>query len=180
MDRSLIAGVALLLSACVPPGAGGAGGTPGTGGATCAATQGQRVVTEVNRIRASHGLRPLVAEARLITAAARHTEDQAGRGPGGVSHMGSDGSAPGDRLTAAGYPWVRVAENVAGGMATADVVVAGWMDSPPHRGTILSPEAEHIGVGYVARPGDALGHYWTLVVAAPRTGYEARATACHG
>lgn len=148
--------------------------TPG-----CPSAQGQLVLEAINEIRREHGLGALRAEERLAQAALVHTADQAARGAAGVGHIGSDDSAPGDRVSRAGYEWIRVAENVAAGMATARAVVSGWMSSPPHRATILSPEAVHAGVGYVSRLDGHLNHYWTLVVATPRDPARTRVLACH-
>jgi uncharacterized protein YkwD len=43
--------------------------------------------------------------------------------------------------------------------------VDGWMKSPGHRGNILSPNYEEIGIGYYYKPNDGgdapFGHYWT-------------------
>lgn len=178
MVRALILAAALAgAPACVAgaraPANSGAAGPP------CPATHGELLLERVNEIRVAHGLRPVIAEERVVRAAIAHSADQAGRGPDGVGHIGSDGSGPGDRLSATGYRWSLVAENVAAGMAAPRAVVAGWMESPPHRATILDPEAVHAGAGYVGRWDDALGHYWTLVVAAPREGAAARPLGCH-
>lgn len=176
MDRPLILVAALALAGCAlpipsPPPEGAAGGPE-----ECPPTIGGLVLERVNRVRLEHGLAPLAAEARLAAAALDHTVDQARRGD--IGHVGSDGSGPGERAAGAGYRWRYVAENVGGGMAGPDAVVTGWMNSPPHRSTILSPEAVHGGVGYVHRHDGRLNHYWTLVVAAPRERYEARVV-CH-
>lgn len=187
MDRplSVAAGAAaMLMTACgiaipvareaPPPRPLPAATTPG-----CPSTQAQLVLEAINAIRREYGLAAFRAEERLAQAAVAHTADQAARGVSGVGHMGSDGSAPGDRVSRAGYEWVRVAENVAAGMATARAAVNGWMGSPPHRATILSPEAVHAGIGYVNRLDGRLNHYWTLVVAAPRDPDEVDVLACH-
>lgn len=145
----------------------------------CTASRGQLVLDVINDIRQEHGLRLLSAESHLVAAALSHTEDLAARGPDAIGHIGFDGSAPGDRVTAAGYDWVLVAENVAAGIPSASGVVAGWMNSPPHRATILSPEAVHAGIGYVHRYAGALNHFWTLNVAAPRDARAADRLACH-
>lgn len=195
MDRQLkrtaspgaaLAGLAL--SACIigipapepspPPGrsAGSVGAAAPDG---CPSTEGHELLTLVNEMRREHGLGPLLAEERLVRAAISHTADQAARNRGGVTHVGSDGSAPGDRMRAAGYEWRLGAENVAGGIASAPAVVGGWMNSPPHRATILSPDAVHAGVGYVFRLDGRFRHYWTLVVAAPLEAGDAQLLACH-
>jgi uncharacterized protein YkwD len=73
-----------------------------------------------------------------------------------MSHTGSDGSSPGDRITRAGYTWSAYGENVAYGYATPEQVMNGWMNSPGHRANILNCSFKEIGVG-LAQPGS----YWT-------------------
>lgn len=167
------------LLACVVPVAPreAPGGAPGDGAGShppshdddrtsaCAATPGQLMLERVNAIRAERGLGVLTADARIEEAAREHTRYQAERRR--ISHEGAGGSSSAQRLTAAGYQWAMVAENVGAGYATASAMVDGWMGSAGHRRTILSADAVHAGVGY-ERGGGLTPHYWTLKVAAPR------------
>jgi uncharacterized protein YkwD len=73
-----------------------------------------------------------------------------------MSHTGSDGSSPGDRITRAGYNWSTYGENVAYGYSTPESVMAGWMGSPGHKRNILNCAFKEIGIG-LAQPGN----YWT-------------------
>lgn len=66
---------------------------------------------------------------------------------GKMSHRGSDGSTPFDRITQVGYQYWAAAENVAYGFDRVDEVMAGWMRSAGHRRNILGPYRE-IGVGH--------------------------------
>ena len=185
MDRPLIPAsrvaplLAVVLAGCSLPLAVAPVGTPGAGAAPCRETRGQLVLDRVNAFRLEHGLRALVAEERLVAAALAHAADQAVGGPDAVGHLGSDGSAPGDRVTRAGYDWSRVAENVAAGPASPEAVVYAWGNSPPHRATMLSPEAVHAGIGYVTGAAAGPNHYWTLLVAAPRRGGTVDPVICH-
>ncbi len=70
----------------------------------------------VNAERAKVGCSPLTVNAKLTKAAQAHSEDMAAHA--NMSHTGSDGSAPGDRITRAGYDWSSYGENVAYGYAT--------------------------------------------------------------
>ena len=75
-------------------------------------------------------------------------------------HRGSDGSMPADRVLRAGYDWTAVAENIAVGAATAEVVVQGWLDSPGHCVNIMGAQFREMGLAYFtdfARKGDI---YW--------------------
>jgi len=113
-----------------------------------------QVVQLVNSERSKAGCSPLTVNAKLTKAAQAHSEDMAAHRT--MSHTGSDGSSPGDRITAAGYSWSMYGENVAYGYSTPQSVMTAWMNSPGHRANILNCSFKEIGVGY-AGPGD----YWT-------------------
>jgi len=117
------------------------------------------IVELLNQERANENLPPLVIDIRLIEAARRHNNDMATNDF--VSHTGSDGSSPFDRIADSGYSASIAGENVAAGYRTAAAVVQGWMNSDGHRANILSPSYEHIGVGYVYDENTTYGHYWT-------------------
>ncbi|QEV04671.1 CAP domain-containing protein [Streptomyces prasinus] len=112
------------------------------------------VVEIVNAERGKAGCSPVKVNATLTEAAQEHSEDMAASR--NMSHTGSDGSSPDDRITRAGYSWSTYGENVAYGYSTPEQVMAGWMDSPGHRENILNCAFEEIGVG-LAQPGS----YWT-------------------
>ncbi|MEU6666914.1 CAP domain-containing protein [Streptomyces sp. NPDC046727] len=112
------------------------------------------IVRLVNDERAKAGCRPLTLNSTLTKAAQAHSADMAAHQ--NMSHTGSDGSSPGDRITRAGYTWSSYGENVAYGYSTAQQVMAGWMSSPGHRANILNCGFQEIGVG-LAQPGS----YWT-------------------
>ena len=82
-----------------------------------------------------------------------------------MSHTGSDGSNPGDRIARAGYRFSAWAENVAMGYPDAASVMDGWMNSPGHRANILSGNVTEIGVGLAYAADGA--PYWTMVLARP-------------
>ncbi|MEU9123141.1 CAP domain-containing protein [Streptomyces sp. NPDC048506] len=108
----------------------------------------------VNSERSKVGCSPLTLNAKLTKAAQDHSNDMAAHR--NMSHTGSDGSDPGNRITRAGYNWSAYGENVAYGYSTPDSVMKGWMSSPGHKRNILDCSFKEIGVG-LAQPGD----YWT-------------------
>lgn len=76
---------------------------------------------------------------------------------GTLSHqLPGEASLP-DRVSATGYRWSRVAENVAMGQPTAKAVVRAWMGSSAHRQNILNCAMRHTGLVAVA---DARGTLW--------------------
>ncbi|MET7288053.1 CAP domain-containing protein [Streptomyces sp. NPDC005573] len=113
-----------------------------------------RIVQLVNAERAKVGCSAVTLNSTLNKVAQAHSADMAAHQ--NMSHTGSDGSAPGDRLTSAGYAWSTYGENVAYGYATPEEVMAGWMASPGHRANILNCSFKEMGVG-LAQPGS----YWT-------------------
>ncbi|MCS0638090.1 CAP domain-containing protein [Streptomyces sp. LP05-1] len=135
---------------------------PATGAAArpaAGSTSAARVVELVNAERAKVGCSPVKVNAKLTSAAQAHSQDQASHK--NMSHTGSDGSNPGDRITRAGYRWQTYGENVAYGYQTPESVMTGWMNSPGHKRNILNCAFKEIGVG-LAQPGN----YWTQNFAA--------------
>ncbi|MDX2678369.1 CAP domain-containing protein [Streptomyces sp. NY05-11A] len=113
-----------------------------------------RVVELVNAERSKVGCSALTLNTTLSKVAQAHSEDMALHQ--NMSHFGSDGSSPGDRITSAGYTWSAYGENVAYGYASPEQVMAGWMASPGHKANILNCTFKEIGVG-LAQPNS----YWT-------------------
>ncbi|MGR4878186.1 CAP domain-containing protein [Streptomyces sp. LARHCF249] len=119
------------------------------------------VVALVNQERAKAGCSALTVNAKLTAAALNHSKDMAAHST--MSHTGSDGSDPGERITRAGYSWTTYGENVAYGYSTPEQVMTGWMNSPGHRENILNCAFKEIGVG-LAQPNS----YWTQAFGAAR------------
>ncbi|MBN9276133.1 MAG: CAP domain-containing protein [Hyphomicrobium sp.] len=116
----------------------------------------------INNYRRSKGLKPLKLDAELTTAARAHAQDLAKWDR--ISHYGSDGSNPWDRVKRAGYNAKLAAENVGTGQATFDEVLKGWQNSPGHNKNLLQPEAQHIGLALVHDPKTEFKTFWTLVI----------------
>ncbi|MER7889560.1 CAP domain-containing protein [Micromonospora sp. NPDC094482] len=124
--------------------------------------QAREVVDLVNAERAKAGCKALSIDDKLMTAAQRHSQDQADHQ--NMSHTGSDGSDSGDRLDRVGYAWRTYGENVAWNQKTPAAVMDAWMNSSGHRANILNCAFTEIGVGIASSNGP----YWTQVFAAPR------------
>jgi uncharacterized protein YkwD len=103
---------------------------------------------------------------RLATTSFRHATDMATHNY--FSHDGRDGSKPSGRATRAGYVWRAVGENIAAGQGTADAVVQGWIDSPPHCANLMSDKFTEMGVAYAVNPNSQMGIYWAQVFGTPR------------
>ena len=113
------------------------------------------------------GPAPAVAWNDLLTnAAAGHSQDMVDHNL--FSHTGSNGSTLGQRVTAAGYTWQAVGENIAAGQTTINGVVDGWIASPGHCANIMNPAYVHIGVACInGTSSDTYPTYWTMDLAKP-------------
>jgi uncharacterized protein YkwD len=60
-----------------------------------------------------------------------------------------DQSSPDERISAAGYRWSNVAENLALGHTSSEMVVDGWLRSPGHCKNLMNPVFTEIGVAAV-------------------------------
>ncbi|RAO27534.1 Non-specific serine/threonine protein kinase [Micromonospora noduli] len=143
-----------------PSNTGSSTGSNGSSGSVSA--QAREVVDLVNAERAKAGCKALSIDDKLMTAAQRHSQDQADNQ--NMSHTGSDGSNAGTRLDRVGYTWRTYGENVAWNQKTPAAVMDAWMNSSGHRANILNCAFTEIGVGIA----NSNGPYWTQVFAAPR------------
>ncbi|MGW1891134.1 CAP domain-containing protein [Streptomyces sp. NPDC002004] len=132
----------------------GAGSPSGSGSDASASDAAKAVLKLVNSERSKAGCSALTINDKLTKAAEAHSKDMAAHQ--NMSHSGSDGSDPGQRITKAGYNWSAYGENVAYGYATPDSVVQAWMASAGHKRNILDCSFKETGIS-LAEPG----HYWT-------------------
>ena len=82
----------------------------------------------INAYRKQHGLKPLKLNPELTEAAKAHSRDLAKWDR--ISHYGSDGSNPWDRVKRAGYNPRLTAENVGTGQIDFKEVMRGWEEVP--------------------------------------------------
>jgi uncharacterized protein YkwD len=149
--------------------------SPGDAGCSHPAAEAQAIEL-INRLRAAGATcgsqvlaptSPLNLDARLTGAAASHSADMVQRNH--FSHTGSSGSTVGQRVTAAGYAWASVAENIAAGYPTVSAAIQSWIASPGHCANLMSANLRDAGLACV--PGTASNDYrsyWTLNLARPR------------
>ncbi|WP_339949145.1 CAP domain-containing protein [uncultured Albimonas sp.] len=114
--------------------------------------------------RAARGLARLRPDAGVETAAQRWAERLAAEGR--LAHRAPDGAGVGDRLSAAGVPWRRAAENLAAGpLADPRALLALWEGSPAHRRNLAAEDLSRAGLGIACRPdGDVVA---ALALAGP-------------
>jgi len=116
----------------------------------------------INAYRKERGLKPLKLNAELTEAAKAHSRDLAKWDR--ISHYGSDGSNPWDRVKRTGYRARLAAENVGTGQLTFDEVMRGWKDSPGHNKNLLLSDASEMGLALVQDPKTEFKSFWTLVI----------------
>jgi uncharacterized protein YkwD len=119
----------------------------------------------INAYRKKHGLKALKLNPELTEAAKAHSSDLAKWDR--ISHYGSDGSNPWDRVKRTGYHARLAAENVGTGQINFNEVMRGWEESPGHNKNLLTPDAVHMGIALVQDPKTEFKSFWTLVIAAP-------------
>ncbi len=126
------------------------------------ALNAERALALVNQYRADNGLKPLRLNAELTAAAKAHSRDLAKWDR--ISHYGSDGSNPWDRVKRTGYKPRLAAENVGTGQASFDEVLRGWKDSTGHNKNLLLADARDAGLALVNDEKTEFKTFWTLVL----------------
>ena len=119
----------------------------------------------INQYRKDKGLKPLKLNAELSEAAKAHSRDLAKWDR--ISHYGSDGSNPWDRVKRAGFKARLAAENVGTGQVDFNEVMRGWKESPGHNKNLLLGDATHMGIALVQDPRTEFKSFWTLVIGTP-------------
>lgn len=115
------------------------------------------VVCLINRQRARHHLPRLHENARLNRSAQGWTNAMV------RARAFTHGANFSARISAVGFNWSMVGENIAAGYDTPASVVRAWMASPGHCRNILSPSFLDIGTGVSQRkvPGAGGPGTWT-------------------
>lgn len=124
----------------------------------------------LNSLRIDNGVCSVSYDSRLHAAAQGHAEDMASNGyfshdADGDDDDGVDTNLVGDRVTAQGYDWINVGENIGGGgeYGTEQQMLNGWEGSTTgHFEVMTSPVFEEFGLG-VAGSGNDIR--WVLVLA---------------
>ncbi len=116
----------------------------------------------INQYRAEKGLKPVKLNAALTEAAKAHSRDLSKWDR--ISHYGSDGSNPWDRVKRTGYKARLAAENVGTGQISFDEVMKGWKESAGHNKNLLLPDAREMGIALVQDPKTEFKSFWTLVL----------------
>jgi len=132
------------------------------------------MLDRINAFRAAQGLPQLRANLLLARAAWWQATDLARNQwliDSGRYHEGSDGSDIGARLKRAGYQARRWLEVVGWGFGgDAAQMLDWWLNSPAHRGIILSATLTECGIAMVT--GGVWGFYWVIDFGRPKGGQQ--------
>lgn len=121
----------------------------------------------VNAERARSGAPPVTAEARLAAAARAHCAGMAAEGRLGAAPR--SGTSLYQRVTAQGYAYLTVAEQLVSGPRTeADFLAYCLTDARMGR-TVRDPALSQVGVAHAPAPGGDI--FWTAVWARPLTAH---------
>lgn len=113
----------------------------------------------INQARAQNGLPALTVNTQLAAAAQGHSIDMACFSL--LSHTGTNGSTPYQRVTASGYDGTFRQEIIFASGYPQDAF-NWWMNDPIHRDAILDPKATEIGAGYAYVSDSTYGGYYTV------------------
>ncbi len=124
-----------------------------------------QALSMINAYRQQKGLPPLALDPKLKQAAQAHAKDLAENDR--ISHFGSDGSDPWERVSRTGFDPKVAAENVGTGQRSFAEVFREWQLSPSHDKNLLLPDATLMGVAVVSKPDTQFKTFWSLVLGAP-------------
>ncbi len=161
------------------PAASSPASTPATStGSTCNLPDFRAgLLTRINRVRASGAncgaegnfgaAAPLAWNDKLTVAAEGHSQDMAAKNY--FSHTSADGRTLAERVTATGYAWSSLGENIAAGYPGVNAVMDGWIGSPGHCANLMNAGFAEVGVVCVPGvAGDTFSTYWTMDLGRPR------------
>ena len=114
------------------------------------------ILREVNAVRAANGRGPLRYSAALASAAAAQARAMAAKDQ--LSHT-LDGPLR-ERVNRVGYVGA-LGENVASGQKTLEQALDGWLHSPAHRNTLLSPNWAEFGLAVSTAKSGKI--YWAVI-----------------
>jgi uncharacterized protein YkwD len=119
------------------------------------------IIALINQARTGAGLPALMADARLGASAQNHSIDMACHGL--LSHTGSDGSSPSQRIVASGYGASFSEEMIYGGSgAYPQTAFDWWMSDPTHHDVIFDSRATDVGAGFAHVAGSSYRDYYTV------------------
>jgi uncharacterized protein YkwD len=125
----------------------------------------QEFLALLNAQRTGRGMGALSFNATLASGA---TDYAAYMGTHGFfGHNAPDGSTPGSRAEATGYPGAWNGEALSAGQPTPQTALNALLASAPHAAILLDPRSVEVGIGYAYVPGSRYFHYWVVITGIP-------------
>lgn len=121
------------------------------------------VIRLTNIERSKRGLATLKTNWQLSRCARYKSQDMINRGY--FAHQSPTYGSPFDMIESFGISMAAGGENIAMGQRTPQEVVKAWMNSPGHRGNMLSTAFTEIGVGVAKNKNGS--YYWTQMFIRP-------------
>ncbi|MGH7156569.1 MAG: CAP domain-containing protein [Candidatus Saccharimonadales bacterium] len=123
------------------------------------------LLADTNSARSSNGVGSLSLNDRLDAAAQAQADDMVARDY--WSHYTPDGDPPWVWVTAQGYSYQKLGQNLATGFSDEQSTINAWLASPEHRANLLDPSFKDVGFGFSNNPNytAAGGGPMTIVVA---------------
>ena len=107
----------------------------------------------------------LAWQTQLTSAAYGHSRDMADQN--NFSHDSLDGRTMAPRVTATGYGWSSLGENIAAGQPDVSAVIAAWMGSDGHCANFMNPRFTEFGLACARNDASRYRIYWTLDLGRP-------------
>lgn len=120
------------------------------------------IITQINKERMFRGISPLEVNYQLTDAAYKKSMHMIANDY--FEHYAM-GLSPWVFITNAGYEYLYAGENLAMDFETSEGMVRAWMNSKTHRGNILNPDYDDVGIGIVkGEYSDSTGSRQTVMV----------------
>ena len=116
------------------------------------------ILEKINQARKANGKKALAYNEKLELAAQNQANIMAKAGI--LSHE-LDGKLR-QRVTIVGYQGA-VGENLAGGQATLEEAIEGWLNSPAHRSALLSDNFNEFGLAFARSTKGKYSYYWAFI-----------------
>jgi len=134
---------------------------PGSCTYTTSGSYPNELVQLINQARSDAGLPALSVNAQLAAAAQAHSTDMACYSL--LSHTGSDGSSPEQRIAASGFAGTHTREVIYAAYGAYPLnAFTYWMNEPSHNAVILDAALTQLGAGYAYVEDSANGNYYTV------------------
>lgn len=121
-----------------------------------------RVLQQINMLRANIGATPLTLNPQLSAASLAQSRDMSAQNR--AWHWGSDGSSPLDRARRQGFTGHLVGENISETYENDIKTLNAWMGERDTRDVIMDPAASSLGVAWYQEPSGKI--WWTLMTGA--------------